>query len=144
MMRYLMGALALGLATAGIATQAAAATDLSKPDEQHSRYLQIIVKACHNAETPLEPINQGNSYDDEKPMTIEERKAALVALGCIDIPIPMEWMNGEMTASACRGHAGYVAAMQFLQQRQDLKEYPAVGAWGCIETDYEVVGAVSQ
>jgi hypothetical protein len=144
MLRYLTAALALGLATAGLASEAAAATDSAMPDEQHPRYLQIIVKACHNAETPLERINQGKGYDAEKPTSIEERKAALTALGCIDVPIPMEWMSGEMTASACRGHAGYLAAMQFLQQRQDLKEYPAVGAWGCIETDHEVVGVISQ
>jgi hypothetical protein len=144
MVRYLTVALTLGLATASLAAEAATATSSGVQDEQHPRYLQIIVKACHNAETPLEPFNQGKSYDDEKPASIEERKAALVALGCIDVPIPMEWMSGEMTASACRGHDGYLAAMQFLQQRQDLKEYPAVGAWGCIETDHEVVGALSQ
>jgi hypothetical protein len=106
--------------------------------------VQIIVKACHRAEMPLEPINHGRRYGDEKPLSIDERKANLMALGCIDVPIPMEWLSAEMTPEACRGDAGYLAAMQFLAQRQDLADFPAVGAWGCHVTDYEIIGAVSQ
>ena len=33
--------------------------------------------------------------------------------------------------------------MQFLEQRQDLAEFPAVGAWQYVITDHEVVGAES-
>ena len=32
----------------------------------------------------------------------------------------------EMTYDGCKGHAGYLASMQFLQQRRDLKNFPAV------------------
>jgi hypothetical protein len=145
-MRILIAGLALGLLMAG--TAAAATTDSvgsrGLQDDQHPVYVQIIVKACPQAETPLEPINQGKSYDAETPMTIEERKASLVAQGCIDVPIPMEWVNGNMTPQACRGHEGYIAAMEFLRQRQDLAGFPAVGAWQCLVTEHEVVGAISQ
>jgi hypothetical protein len=113
-------------------------------DDQHPVYVQIIVKACPRAETPLEPTGQGTSHDDDKPMSLEERKSSLVAQGCIDVPIPMEWITGQMTPQACRGHAGYIAAMQFLEQRQDLAGLPAVGGWNCIVTDHQVVGAISQ
>ena len=60
-------------------------------------FVQIIVKACRPAETPLEPINQGESYDDEKPPSAAERKQLLVELGCIDVPMPMEWVSWPMT-----------------------------------------------
>jgi hypothetical protein len=106
--------------------------------------VQIIVKACPKAEAALEPTNQGKVYDDEKSMTADERKASLVNQGCIDVPIPMEWITGGMTPQTCRGHAGYVASMQFLEQRQDLKGFSAVGAWSCLVTDHEVVGAINQ
>ena len=107
-------------------------------------YVQIIVKACPQAETPLEPINQGKSYDEEKSMSLEERKASLTAQGCVDVPIPMEWITGNMTPEACRSHAGYLAAMEFLQQRQDLAGLQAVGAWECMVTEHQVVGAINQ
>jgi hypothetical protein len=142
MVRSFIAGLALGVVTAS-ATAAIADTS-GQPNDGHSVYVQIIVKACPRVETPLVPINQGKSYDDEKPMTMEQRKAELAALGCIDVPVPMDWLNGEMTPEACRGHAGYLVAMQFLEQRQDLKNYPAVGGWGCLESDYQVVGAVNQ
>jgi hypothetical protein len=145
-MRILTAGLVLGLVMASAAS--AATTDgvdpRGLPDDQHPVYVQIIVKACPAAEAPLEPTNQGRIYDEEKSMTLEERKAALVNQGCIDVPIPMEWVTGNMTPQACRGHAGYVASMQFLQQRQDLSGFPAVGAWSCIVTDQQVVGAINQ
>lgn len=141
MTRILIAALALGLALSGTAYAAQTATGV--PDDQHPVYVQIIVKACPAAETPLEPTNQGKVYDDEKPMTLAERKASLTAQGCIDVPVPMEWITGEMTPQACRGHAGYLAAMQFLAQRQDLTGFPAVGAWECLVTDHQVVGAIN-
>ena len=95
MMRTLIAGLALGMAITGTVKAATPDTPArGLPDDQHPVYVQIIVKACPQAETPLEPINQGKSYDDETPMTLEERKASLVAQGCIDVPIPMEWANG--------------------------------------------------
>jgi hypothetical protein len=141
-MRNLIAGLALGLIATGAAQ---AATDArSVPSEQNPVYVQIIVKACPAVETALEPTNQGKSYDSEKSLTREERNAALAGQGCIDVPIPMEWVNGDMSPQACRGHAGYIASMEFLQQRQDLAGFQAVGAWQCIVTDHQVIGAISQ
>ena len=145
-MRSLIAGLALGLIMAGAAS--AATTEGVSPrglaDDQHPVYVQIIVKACPAAETPLVPTNQGKSYDTERSLTLEERKACFVSQGCIDVPIPMEWITGWMTPQTCRGHAGYVVSMQFLEQRQDLKGFSAVGAWSCLVTDHEVVGAINQ
>jgi hypothetical protein len=107
-------------------------------------FVQIIVKACRPAETPLEPTNQGKSYDDETPLSATERKQLLAELGCIDVPMPMEWVNWPMTPAACIGHAGYIASMEFLRQRQDLGARSAVGGWECIFTDHQVVGAAYQ
>jgi hypothetical protein len=148
MNRHLIVAFALSLAACGSAAGAEAQADPSQPTrmgEQKDKtvYVQLIVKACHRAETPLEPTNQGKIYDNEKPLTLEERKAALVALGCIDVPVPMDFLADAMSPGACMGHGGYLAAMQFLEQRQDLAEFPAVGAWECVITDHEVVGAES-
>jgi hypothetical protein len=145
MMRNFIAGLALGLLTAGAnAADTARADAAGMPNDQHPVYVQIIVKACPQAETPLEPTNQGKSYDEEKPMTIEERKASLVGQGCIDVPVPMEWITGQMTPEACRGRAGYMAATELLQQRQDLAGFPAVGAWECMVTDHEIIGAINQ
>ena len=30
-------------------------------------YVQVVVTACPAVETPLEPINQGKSYENERP-----------------------------------------------------------------------------
>jgi hypothetical protein len=142
MLRLVLAGLLLGLGFG--AASAASIHPESVDPTQHPVYVQIIVKACHQAETPLQPINQGKSYDDEKPMSLEERKAAILALGCIDVPIPMDWVTWTMTPEACQGHAGYMAAMEFLQQRQDLGEFRAVGSWGCIVMDHPATGAISQ
>ena len=142
-MRNLIAGLALGLILTG-AAQAATTDARGIPDEQNPLYVQIIVKACPAAETPLEPTNQGKSYDAEKSLTREERRSAFTNQGCIDVPIPMEWVNGDMSPQACRGHAGYIASMEFLRQRQDLAGFQAVGAWECIVTDHQIVGAISQ
>jgi hypothetical protein len=148
MIRHLIAAFALSLAACGSVAGAEAQADPSQPTrmgehQDKTVYVQLIVKACHRAETPLEPTNQGKVYDNEKSLTLEERKAALVALGCIDVPVPMDFLADAMSPAACMGHGGYLAAMQFLEQRQDLAEFPAVGAWQCIITDHEVVGAES-
>jgi hypothetical protein len=147
MIRHLLAAFALAFASCGSAAAADGQADPSptRMGEQQEKtvYVQLIVKACHQAETPLQPTNQGKIYDNEKSLTLEERKAALVALGCIDVPVPMDFLADAMSPSACMGHGGYLAAMQFLAQRQDLAEFPAVGAWQCIITDHEVVGAQS-
>jgi len=147
MVRHLIAALALSFAACGSAAAADPQTDPSKTrmgeQKEKTVFVQLIVKACHRAEIPLEPTNQGKSYDDEKPLTLEERKAALVAIGCIDVPVPMDFLADAMSPSACMGHGGYLAAMQFLEQRQDLAEFPAVGAWQCVITDHEVIGAES-
>jgi hypothetical protein len=143
-LRSLAAALALGLTAYGLAS----AADPSQPSRMgepkgKAVYVQLIVKACPQVETPLVPINQGKIYDNEPPMTLEQRKASLIALGCIDVPVPMEFLAEGMSPNACMGHGGYLAAMQFLAQRQDLAKYPAVGAWECVITDHEVVGPQS-
>jgi hypothetical protein len=148
MIRLVIAAFALSLAACGSAAAADAQADPSQATrmgEQPEKtvYVQLIVKACHRAETPLEPTGQGKIYDNEKSLSLEERKAALAALGCIDVPVPMDFLADAMSPSACMGHGGYLAAMQFLEQRQDLAEFPAVGAWQCVITDHEVVGAES-
>lgn len=110
-------------------------------DKEKTVYVQLIVKACRALEAPLQPINQGKIYDNEKPLTLEERKAALTATGCIDVPVPMDFLADAMSPNACLGHGGYLASMQFLKQRQDLHEFPAVGSWHCVISDHEIVGA---
>jgi len=148
MIRHLIAVFALSLAACGSAAAADAQSAPSQPTrmgEQKDKtvYVQLIVKACHRAETPLEPTGQGKIYDNEKPLTLDERKAVMTALGCIDVPVPMNFLADAMSPAACMGHGGYLAAMQFLEQRQDLAEFPAVGAWECVITDHEVVGAES-
>lgn len=143
MIRHVIAALALSAMACG---SAAAADDTDRPtrmgeDKEKTVFVQLIVKACRGVETPLEPINQGKVYDDEKPLTLEQRKALLIATGCIDVPVPMDFLADAMSPNACMGHGGYLAAMQFLEQRQDLHEFPAVGAWQCVISDHEVVGA---
>ena len=114
------------------------------PQDPGPVFVQIIVKACHVAEAPLEPTNQGKVYNDEKPMTLADRKAIWVDLGCIDVPIPMEWLSQEMTPASCQGHAGYIASMHFIEQRQDLADHRAVGAWQCILSRHRIAGVASQ
>ena len=145
MFRNVIAALALGAVALG---PAAAEEDADQPtrmgtDKDKTIYVQLIVKACRAVEIPLEPTGQGKIYNDEKPLTLAERKAALTALGCIDVPVPMEFLAEGMSPNACIGHGGYLAAMQFLEQRQGLHEFSAVGAWECVITDHEVVGAQS-
>ena len=146
MIRHFVAATALMAMACG----PVAAADMKAPSDQPTRmgeqkdktvYVQLIVKACHAAETPLQPTGQGKIYNDEKPLTLEQRKAALTRSGCIDVPVPMDFLADGMSPTACMGHGGYMAAMQFLQQRHDLAEFPAVGAWECVITDHEVVGA---
>jgi len=112
-------------------------------DKEKTVYVQLIVKACPAVVKPLEPTNHGKSYNDEKSKTPEERRAALVSLGCIDVPVPMEFLADAMSPNACLGRGGYMAAMQFLEQRQDLQDFPAVGSWHCVITDHEVIGATT-
>jgi len=146
MIRHVIAALALSLAVTGSAAAAEPEAQSDQPTrmgepKDKTVFVQLIVKACHAAEIPLEPTGQGKIYDNEKPLSLKERKAALTALGCIDVPVPMDFLADAMSPNACMGHGGYLAAMQFLEQRQDLSEFPAVGAWQCVITDHEVIGA---
>jgi hypothetical protein len=113
---------------------------MGEPSPPPHVYVEVIVKACPQVEMPLQPINQGHSYDDDKPMTHQERMDYYAEIGCVDVPIPPEWMTQEMTYEGCKGHAGYLASLQFLRQRQDLKKFPAVGYWMCIPHPYPVQG----
>lgn len=103
-------------------------------EEQQHSYVEIIVEACPQVIVPLEPTDQGKSFDDEPPYTEATHDAELKALHCIDVPIPPQAFVGNtgMTIQACEGHAGYLAAMQFLEERQDLQKFPTVGGWHCV------------
>ena len=64
MIRHLIAALALSLAACGSVAAAEAQTGPSEPTrmgepKDKTVYVQLIVKACPRAETPLEPTNQG-------------------------------------------------------------------------------------
>jgi hypothetical protein len=89
-------------------------------------YVQIVVTACPRAETPLEPINQGKVYDNERSMTREERTAYFREVGCIEVPIPAEVITQELSYRQCIGPAGYMASMQYLEQNPALVRTPAV------------------
>ena len=66
----------------------------------------------------------------------EERKAQLFATGCIDVPVPMEFLADAMSPTACMGHGGYVAAIfdQFLGMAQVLGKQP--GMTGYLHVNY--------
>jgi len=107
-------------------------------------YVQIVVTACPAAETPLEPINQGKSYDNERSMTRAERTAYFRASGCIEVPIPAERITQELSYRQCMGRAGYMASMQYLEQNPTLVRTPAVGQWACIPGGSAFVGVAYQ
>src|SRR3954465_15785360 len=75
-------------------------------------YVELVVTACPIVEKPLEPINQGKSYEGETGLGGEARKKYLASIGCIDVPVPPEVMTAELSYNACRSHAGYFDAMQ--------------------------------
>jgi hypothetical protein len=68
-------------------------------------YVQVIVTACPAAETPLEPINQGKSYENERSMTRAERNAYFREIGCVEVPIPPEWITQELSYAQCRARS---------------------------------------
>jgi hypothetical protein len=106
---------------------------LSKGSERvwQSEEKTLMLADIHRDSAHRMPLNQGHSYDNDRPITLDQRKSYYAKLGCIDVPIPPEWMTQEMTYDRCKGHVGYLASMQFLAQRQDLKTFPAVGYWMC-------------
>jgi len=107
-------------------------------------YVQIVVTACPPAETPLEPINQGKSYENERSMTRAERTAYFREIGCIEVPIPAEVINQELSYRQCIGPAGYLASMQYLEQNPTLARTPAVGQWACIPGGSAFAGVAYQ
>jgi hypothetical protein len=107
-------------------------------------YIQIIVTACPVVETPLEPINQGKSYENERGMTRAERTAYFRASGCIEVPIPVEVITQELSYRQCIGPAGYMASMQYLEQNPTLVRTPAVGQWACIPGGSAFAGVAYQ
>jgi hypothetical protein len=109
-LHILVGAFALAfIASVACAEQIKRSTQIEQPfdpftaaqiDDQHPLYYQIIITYCPEPlETPLEPTNQGKSHDDDIPSTMEERKAALRGHGCLDVPVPMEYLLQEMTVN---------------------------------------------
>lgn len=133
-------------------------TMVKQPPEAPPQYVTIVVKAC-----PADPkdtercevaamgaqglpmgycpkaVNQGMSYEHVTPPTKEERNAYYASIGCIDVAIPPEVLTGEMTLARCKGHAGYIASLQYLEQNQTI-EQKAVGGWACIVTPYPAEG----
>lgn len=107
-------------------------------------YVQIVVTACPAAETPLEPINQGKIYDNERSMTRAERTAYFRASGCIEVPIPAEVITQELSYRQCMGPAGYLVSMQYLEQNPTLVRTPVVGQWACIPDGSAFVGVAYQ
>jgi hypothetical protein len=107
-------------------------------------YMQIVVTACPPAETPLEPINHGKVYDNERSMTRAERTAYFRAIGCIEVPIPAERITQELSYGQCRGHAGYLVSMQYLEQNPTLVRTPHVGQWACIPGGSAFAGVAYQ
>jgi hypothetical protein len=107
-------------------------------------YVQVVVTACPAAETPLEPINQGKSYEKERSMTRAERNAYFREIGCVEVPIPPEWITQELSYTQCRGPIGYLVSMQYLEQNKTLARTPAVGQWACITGGTPFVGVASQ
>lgn len=107
-------------------------------------YVQVIVTACPAAETPLKPTNHGKAYDNERSMTREERNAYFREIGCIEVPIPAEWITQELSYRQCRGPAGYLLSMQYLEQNKTLVRTPVVGEWACIPGGSPFVGVASQ
>jgi hypothetical protein len=107
-------------------------------------YVQIVVTACPVAETPLEPINQGKIYDNERSMTREERNAYFREIGCVEVPIPAEVISQELSYRQCMGPAGYLASMQYLEQNPTLVRTPAVGQWACIPGGSAFAGVAYQ
>jgi hypothetical protein len=115
-------------------------------------FVELIVKACPSVDTSTQaykpgaglfadPINQGKSSEDEHAPNKEERQAAFTAMGCIDVPVPPEWISAELTRQACMSHIGYLIALQYLQQAAAYRsDFPDVGQWECIEHSNPVQG----
>jgi hypothetical protein len=117
-------------------------------------FIELIVKACPAADQSAQankpsavqgyyadPINQGKSSEQEDALSKEERQAAFTAMGCIDVPVPPEWISGELTRQACMSHIGYLIALQYLQQAAAYRsEFPDIGQWQCIEHANPVQG----
>jgi hypothetical protein len=126
---------------------------VNAPIEQPARpqvFVALIVKACpaadHNKPSDVQgyyadPINQGKSYEHEHALSKEERQAAFTAMGCIDVPVPPEWISVELTRQACMSHIGYLIALQYLQQAAAYRsDSPDIGQWECIEHANPVQG----
>jgi hypothetical protein len=117
-------------------------------------YVELIVKACPSANQAAQankpnavmgyyadPINQGKNYEHEHALSKEERQAGFTAMGCIDVPVPPEWISVELTRQACMSHIGYLIALQYLQQAAAYRsDFPDIGQWECIEHANPVQG----
>jgi hypothetical protein len=117
-------------------------------------FIELIVKACPAADQSAQtnkpsavqgyyadPTNQGKSYENGHALSKEERRAAFTAMGCIDVPVPPEWISAELTRQACMSHVGYLIALQYLQQAAAYRsDFPDIGQWECIEHANPVQG----
>jgi hypothetical protein len=114
-------------------------------------FIELIVKACPAADQSAQankpsavqgyyadPINQGKSSEHAHAPSKEERQAAFTAMGCIDVPVPPEWISGELTRQACMS---YLIGLQYLQQAAAYRsDFPDIGQWECIEHANPVQG----
>ena len=137
-MRSLASLLLVLLPASAVAGERAPLIDTNPP------YVQIVVTACPPAEIPLEPTNHGKIYDNERSMTRQERIAYFRSVGCVEVPIPADVITQEMSYRQCIGHAGYLAAMQYLQQNATLSRTPHVGQWACIPGGSAFAGVAYQ
>lgn len=141
MIRSSILGLALGFAISG----------MSYAEEKPQVYVQIIVTACPppadlrklKGVSGYEP-NYNDVPGDHKSMTRKETQAKLKKDGCRETPVPMELIPQEMTDGDCMGKAGYLVAMQYLENAAEFKGTPYVGMWECILSTIPFEGVTDQ
>ena len=74
----------------------------------------------------------------------DPRIAYFREIGCVEVPIPPEWITQELSYAQCRGPIGYLVSMQYLEQNKTLARTPALGQWACIPGGTPFVGVASQ
>jgi hypothetical protein len=136
---------------AGMVLPVAAPVEQAAPPQV---FIELIIKACPAADQSAQankpsavqgyyadPTNPGQSYENEHAPSKEERQAAFTAMGCIDVPVPPEWISVELTRQACMSQVGYLIALQYLQQAAAYRtDFPEIGQWECIEHANPVQG----
>lgn len=160
MIKSLIAGLALGFAVFGMSSPTVAeegvrpwtngqVVQYDPPDV----YYLVIVTYCPKPEwlkhasdggffSP-EPINQGKGYDDEKALSMAERKAELIKDGCREEPVPPEFLQGDISQRKFMSRDGLQIAIELQQKRQDLKDW-IVGMVQLQMLNYAPVGVAAQ